>query len=170
MNRLSIGSVMVVLGAATLLAAQQDAESVDAPAGARSILEVKGDGVQIYVCTQTAQGLKWVFKAPDAKLLDAQGKVVGSHFAGPSWKLLDGGGVQGELIASRLAPDEGSVAWLLLRAKAGTAVGSLSSVSFIRRSETRGGAAGSSGCSSESDLGKLDRVPYLATYTFYSAQ
>jgi len=161
---------MVALGAVTLFAAHQDGPSVDAPAGARPILEVKGEGVQIYACTQTAQGLKWVFKAPEAKLLDAQGKVAGSHFAGPSWKLLNGGGVEGELMASRPSPDEGSVAWLLLRAKGGTAVGSLSSVAFIRRSKTRGGAAVSAGCEGDADLGKLERVPYEATYTFYSAQ
>ena len=161
---------MVAFGAVTSLVAQQGAAPVDAPAGARQILTVKGDGVQIYACMQTAQGLNWTLKAPDAQLLDAQGKVVGSHFAGPTWKLLDGGAVQGELIASRPSFDAGSVAWLLLRAKAGTAVGSLSTVDFIRRSETRGGSAGSAGCQNEADLGKLERIPYTATYTFYSAQ
>jgi hypothetical protein len=170
MNGRVLGWTMVVLGAAALLGAQQDGASIDAPAGARPILEVRGDGVQIYACAQTAQGLKWVFKAPEAKLLDGSGNVVGSHFAGPSWKFMDGGGVQGELIASRPSPDAGSVAWLLLRAKAGTAAGSFSKVAFIRRSQTHGGAAGSAGCQGESDLGKLDRVPYTATYTFYSAR
>jgi hypothetical protein len=150
--------------------AQQNAVSIDVPAGARRLLAVRGDGFQIYTCTRTSQGDKWVLKAPDAKLLNASGTVVGSHFAGPSWKLLDGGEVQGVLIASRPSPDAGSVAWLLLRAKPGTAAGSLASVSFIRRTNTHGGASGTAGCQADTDIGKSERVPYTASYTFYSAQ
>ena len=153
-----------------LLSAQQNAVSVDAPRGARPILTVKGDGFQIYTCTQTPQGEKWVLKAPDAKLLDASGNVVGSHFAGPSWKLSDGGEVQGELIASQPSSDPDSIPSLLLRAKPGTAAGSLASVAFIRRTDTHGGAAGTAGCRSDADAGKTERVAYTATYIFYSAQ
>jgi hypothetical protein len=159
-----------VLLAAVTLAAQQNTVSVDVPTGARTILEVKGVGFQIYTCTRTPQGLNWILKAPDARLLDSAGNVVGSHFAGPSWKLADGGEVQGELIASRPSPDPDSVAWLLLRAKPGTAAGSLASVAFIRRTNTHGGAAGTAGCQSEADIGGSERIPYTATYTFYSMQ
>ena len=169
MNTRAMGWATVLLAAITL-AAQQNGAPVDVPAGARPILEVKGDGFQIYTCTSTPQGQKWVFKAPDAKLLDSLGNVIGSHFAGPSWKLSDGGGVQGELIASRPSPDPDSVAWLLLRAKPGTATGSLASVAFIRRTNTHGGAAGTAGCQADADPGKSERIPYTATYTFYSAQ
>jgi Protein of unknown function (DUF3455) len=164
-----MGFGTVLLTAITLLA-QQSSISNDAPPGTRPILEVKGDGFQIYTCTSSAQGQKWMLKAPDAKLLDASGRVVGTHFAGPSWKLSDGGEVQGELIASRPSPDPDSVPWLLLRAKPGTATGSLASVAFIRRSNTHGGAAGTTGCQTDADTGKSERIPYTATYTFYSAQ
>jgi hypothetical protein len=148
------------------LNAQQVAGSVDPPAGARIVLEAKGEGVQMYAC----DGVEWVFKAPEAKLFDASGKVIGIHFAGPTWKLDDGGEVQGEVIASMPAADADSVAWLLLRAKPGTAAGSLASVDFIRRSATRGGAAPASGCQSSTDAGKTERVAYTATYTFYARQ
>jgi hypothetical protein len=148
------------------LQAQQPAGSVEPPAGSRVVLEAQGEGVQIYTC----DGTKWTLKAPDAKLLDASGKVIGSHFAGPTWKLDDGGQVQGELTASKPSPDEDSVAWLLLRAKPGTAEGSLASVDFIRRTQTHGGVAPASGCQGPSDAGKTQRVPYIATYTFYTEQ
>lgn len=148
------------------LNAQQIAGSVDPPAGARIVLETKGEGVQVYTC----DGIKWVFKAPAAKLLDASGKVIGTHFAGPTWKLTDGGQVQGEVIATKAALEADSVAWLLLRAKPGTAAGSLTSVDFIRRSATRGGAAPASGCQSSADAGKAARIDYTATYTFYARQ
>lgn len=165
----SLGCIAVLLAAISLLA-QQNAASVDAPSGARQMLQVKGDGYQIYTCTHTSQGQKWILKAPDAKLLDASGNVIGSHFAGPSWKLSDGGEVQGELIASHPSSDPDSVAWLLLRAKPGTATGSLAGVAFIRRTDTHGGAAGTAGCQTDADEGKSERIPYSATYTFYAAQ
>jgi hypothetical protein len=143
--------------------------SIDPPSGTAVVLQAKGDGVQIYACTDAPGGTKWVLKAPDAKLLDAAGNTIGSHFAGPTWKLVDGGQVQGELIASRPAPEAGAVAWLLLRAKAGTATGSLAEVALIRRTETHGGAAPTAGCAGAADEGKTVRVPYTATYTFYKA-
>jgi hypothetical protein len=161
--RLPIACLIVSLAT---LQAQQVAGSVDPPAGARIVLEAKGDGVQIYTC----DGSKWVFKAPEANLLDASGKVIGSHFAGPTWKLTDGGEVQGEVLASQPSPDAGSVAWLLLRAKPGTATGSLASVGFIRRSATHGGAAPTSGCENPADAAKTQRIAYTATYTFYARQ
>jgi hypothetical protein len=108
-----------------------------------------------------------VLKAPLAKLLDADGKTIGSHFAGPTWKLENGGQVQGELVASRPSPEAGAVAWLLLRAKTGTATGSLADVALIRRTETHGGVTPETGCASTADAGKTVRVPYTATYTFY---
>jgi hypothetical protein len=61
------------------------------------------------------------------------------------------------------------VAWLLLRAKAGTATGALADVAFIRRTETHGGAAPASGCDSTQDADKNIQVHYTANYTFYSA-
>jgi hypothetical protein len=150
------------------LNAQQIAPSTDPPPSARVVLEAKGDGVQIYTCSTAPDGLKWVFKAPDAKLLDASGKVIGSHFAGPTWKLTDGGEIQGELIASKPAPAADSVPWLLLHAKPGTAVGSMAGVEFIRRTATHGGVAPASGCGSSADAGKTQEAAYTATYTFYT--
>jgi len=150
------------------LPAQQTVSPIDPPAGARTVLQTKGDGVQIYVCSSANDAFKWTLKAPDAKLIDASGKIVGSHFAGPAWKLLDGSQVQGKLMAARPAPEADSVAWLLLRAKADTATGSLAGVAFIGRTETHGGVAPQSGCQASTDAGKTVRVHYTATYTFYA--
>ncbi len=151
-----------------ILAAQQPGGSIDVPAGSRIVLQAKGDGVQIYTCSVKQDAAKWILKAPDAKLLDSTGKTIGSHFAGPTWKLEDGSQVQGELIASQPAPDANSVAWLLLRAKSGTAQGTLGNVALIRRTETHGGVAAQPGCENAGDAGKTIRVPYTATYTFYA--
>jgi hypothetical protein len=155
-----------LIAAALTMNAQQTAWSIDPPTGAHVVLEAHGKGVQIYTC----DGTKWLLKAPDAKLLDASGKVIGSHSAGPTWTLADGGHVQGELIASKPSPEANSIPWLLLRAKAGSATGSLATVAYIRRTETQGGVAPTSGCQSAAEAGKTAQVPYTATYTFYSQQ
>jgi hypothetical protein len=168
--RILAASLILSMISIPALQAQQPAVSIDLPAGARAVLQARGDGVQIYTCTSAPSGAKWALTAPDAKLIDESGKVIGRHFAGPTWKLDDGGSqVQGELIANRPAPDAGSIPWLLLRAKAGTATGTLANVALIRRTETHGGVAPKSGCQSSQDAGKTVQVPYTANYSFYSA-
>jgi hypothetical protein len=152
------------------LAAQQPSGSVDVPAGARVVLKAKGEGVQIYVCTAAGGASKWTLQGPDAKLLDVAGKQIGTHFAGPTWKLDDGSQVQGQLMASQPSPDAASVAWLLLRAKPGSPTGQLAAVAYIRRTDTHGGMPDADACQGQSDGGKTVRVPYSATCTFYAAQ
>jgi hypothetical protein len=166
--RVLAASLIALAVSITALHAQQPSGSIDLPAGVRAVLQAKGDGVQIYICTAGNEGPRWVLKAPDAKLLDAAGNIIGSHSAGPTWRLEDGSQVQGELIASQPAPQANSVAWLLLRAKDGTASGALANVAFIRRTETHGGVATVSSCANSHDVGDTARIPYTATYTLYA--
>lgn len=124
------------------------------------VLQAKGDGVQIYGCTDG----KWALKGPDARLLDALNRVIGKHFAGPAWQLNDGSVVKGALVSSKPAPDGVSAAWLLLKAVPGSGSGKFATVAFIRRTETHGGAAPARACA----VSDVERVPYTATYTFYA--
>src|SRR6266567_7221394 len=164
-------SGMNLIGLAVMaLLSQQPSPSIEVPERTEVVLQAKGDGVQIYICTDAPGGTKWTLKGPDAKLLDASGHVIGTHFAGPTWKLNDGGQVQGELIASKPAPEAGSVPWLLLRAKPGTATGSLAAIAFIRRTETHGGVAPGPGCQSAQDVSKTMAIPYTASYAFYAGK
>jgi hypothetical protein len=150
---------------AAFSAGAQDATSP--PAGEHAVLTVEGRGVQIYAC----QAGKWVFVAPAARLFDASGAEVGTHGDGPVWHIEDGSSVYGEVIAKEPSRDAESVPWLLLKAVRSTGAGKLAGVEFIRRSDTKGGAAPGSGTSgSGCDTGALKRVPYEATYTFYSAK
>jgi hypothetical protein len=101
--------------------------------------------------------------------LDAAGKEIGTHGAGPIWKSADGSLVKGQLVASNKAPEAGDIPWLLLKSSGHEGDGVLSKVEYIRRSETHGGVAPSSGC----DSGHLDataRTAYSATYTFYASK
>lgn len=152
------------------LGAQQPGASIAVPTGARAVLEARGTGVQIYACKDTGGAIGWALTGPEARLLDASGKAIGKHFAGPTWELTDGSTVQGAPVASQASPEANSVAWLLLRAKTGSATGRLRDIAFIRRTETHGGVADPSACRSAGDVGKSLRVPYSATYTFYAAK
>ena len=144
-----------------LLQGKQPSSSVEAPAGTELLFEATGEGSQVYTCTDR----HWVLKAPDAKLLDQQGQVIGTHFAGPTWRLLDGSEVKGKAIATRPAGDASSVPWLLVQAVPGSASGKLANVLYIRRTETHGGAAPAKAC----DSGE-ERVPYTAKYSFYTGK
>jgi hypothetical protein len=158
------------LGLAAIAAgAGGQTSSIDVPSGARMILEARGSGVQIYRCTAAGNGFQWTLEGPDAKLLDDDGNQIGTHTAGPTWKLRDGSEVQGMVVASQMAAQAGVVPWLLLRAKPGTGTGRLADVAYIRRTETEGGEADASACRASADVGKTTRVPYLAKYTFYEA-
>ena len=76
-------------------------------------------GVQIYECRarKDGGGHEWAFVAPDADLLDAQGKTIGRHGAGPYWQATDGSRVVGTVKARAEAPESGSIPWLLLTTK-----------------------------------------------------
>jgi Protein of unknown function (DUF3455) len=170
---------------------QEVGSPISVPYPAHAVMRLRGEGVQIYACrledltvsisaatmpggksqheeNPNSKAFQWVLLGPDAKLLDADRKQVGTHSAGPMWKLDDGSTVQGELMGAQPSPEAGSVAWLLLRAKAGSASGQFAKVAYIRRTDTHGGSPDKEACRSESDAGKTVRVPYTATYTFYS--
>jgi hypothetical protein len=132
------------------------------------ILTVTGKGVQIYICQQAAAGPQWTLQAPEATLIDASGKPVGTHGAGPIWKSNDGSSVKGEVLQKSASPEATSIPWLLLKAVGPSGSGIMTRVEFIRRSDTYGGASPATGCDAQ-HLNAISRVPYTATYTFYSA-
>ena len=145
-----------------------DQTGVTPPQGSAPLLEVVADGVQIYTCEAKGGVFQWTFTAPEANLFDKQGRHVGTHFAGPTWKIEDGSEVVGEVVAKSDAPEPGAIQWLLLRAKSHQGSGALSTVAYIRRTETKGGLAPSTGCDA-SHKSQQARMRYSATYQFLSA-
>lgn len=152
---------ILLFAASIALFVQQAGQSIEPPPGARLVLDAKGEGAQVYTCTNS----QWVLKAPDAKLLDATGQVIGAHFAGPTWRLNDSSEVKGKMIASQPAPDGKSIPWLLVGAVPGSGSGKFADVTYIRRTETSGGAAPKEACTS----GELP-VQYAAKYSFYASK
>jgi hypothetical protein len=163
--KLLAGVLMMSLLTGGAVAAQTDPTT--APAGVNVLLRLNGVGVQIYACKSGAAGPAWTFVAPQAKLMDGATEV-GTHSAGPTWTLKDGGSVKGEVIGTKPSPEADSIPWLLLKAAGTGGSGGLSEVKYIRRSDTSGGKAPATGCDA-GHLGATSEVPYRAIYTFYGA-
>jgi len=158
-----IAGVLLILGIGPALA---DQAAVAPPAGAPLLVETQADGVQVYACDAKDNGPEWVFKAPEANLFDAKGRQIGIHFSGPGWKLADGSAVTGAVSAKADAPVPGAIPWLLLEVKTHEGSGSLAAATTIRRFDTKGGAAPTTGCDA-SHLGEQARMRYSATYQFF---
>jgi len=190
MTKLSIRSYLVMLMLAVLggCSAADDASSVEVsgaaealshaapevpavlavPAGNRLAFFLDAEGLQIYECRTSAtapSGYAWTLLAPDADLFKPNGRIAGTHYAGPTWEYLDGSTVVGARVASYVA-DPASIPWLLLSAASHAGTGKMSKVSFIHRLETAGGLAPSTGCDAD-HLGAQSSIAYTATYYFY---
>ena len=126
--------------------------------------------MQIYVCqAASAEKTAWLLKAPEADLTDATGKKVIHHFAGPTWKHIDGSEVTGKVVAKQDAPKPTAIPWLLLSAATHTGDGVMARVTTIQRVLTEGGLSPKPEDCNESANGKEQRSPYTADYYFYAA-
>ena len=183
MYGLQMRSRTISMAASTLLTTMVAAHAVAAagtdeipdglrpPAGQVLALAAHANGVQIYECKaakDNAAQFSWTLKAPEADLKDLSGKLVGKHYAGPTWEASDGSKVMGEVVAKRDAPLASAIPWLLLRAKSTSGSGIFSAIASIQRLQTIGGIPPADGCDG-SQSGKESRVPYSAVYRFYKA-
>lgn len=147
------------IGLASALAVAQTAPSLNV-VGDVALLSLAARGVQVYECRATSDGaLGWTFKEPRAALF-ADGKQVGTHFAGPSWELQDGSRIVGKVVASAPAPSPEDIPWLRLTVSSSSGQGSLSEAQAVQRINTHGGVL-SGVCS---NAGVLSEVPYTADY------
>ena len=141
------------------------------PAGQSIFLKALASGVQIYECTSKPDQpptFEWVFRAPEAALVDRSGRSIGKHYAGPTWESVDGSTVVGEVKSRDPGPIPSSIPWLLLTVESTTGTGVFSQTKSIQRLQTVGGIAPSEPCTS-ANFKQVARVPYTATYYFYRA-
>ena len=141
------------------------------PASAHLSLTAQGYGFQIYRCTaQPDRTFKWIFDSPEATLFDpATHQVVGKHGAGPTWHWNDGSEITGKVLQTVPSTDAAAIPWGLLEVHSAGGAGALANIAYVRRSDTQAGAAPARGCDAEHNNNTL-RVPYKATYTFYTAK
>jgi len=164
--------LLALLFAVTMSAGADEAQDKNAsslpaalktPVGNRLELSVRAEGAQVY--TWNASSATWGTSTPHA-VLYANGKVVGIHFAGPTWQSADGSKVAGKKIAG-VTVNADAIPWLLLQATSASGPGLFANVTYIQRLDTRGGLAPAS-------PGKFDGqqilAPYVAEYLFYVAE
>ena len=136
------------------------------PRGDVLLVRAFARGVQIYECVDRDSSLRWVLKGPEAELFDEQGRVLGKHYAGPTWESNDGSKVVGRVVASEDSSDPSAIPHLLLKGELQQGSGVFAKVRSVQRLQTVGGRAPRDGCSAAQRMREA-RVPYTATYYFY---
>jgi Protein of unknown function (DUF3455) len=183
-------AMVSVLGGCSVSASQPEESvgeaqallSIDAcPAGVPATLappaseslksKVSALGVQIYICNATLAGTyAWTFLAPQANLFNDDGRLIGTHFIGPTWQGNDGSSVVGSKVAAA-GVEASAVPWLLLKAVShATEEGRFSDVTSVQRLSTVGGIAPTDPCDATHNLGTVVQVPYSADYFFYETK
>lgn len=147
-------------------------ETIRAPTNERLAHTAHAKGVQIYQCLalkdDPSKG-EWAFQGPDTELFSnaALSDPIGKLTAGPTWEASDGSTVTGAIKGASPAPDPASVRWLLYAAASTAGSGLFSNVSSIQRVDTVGGRPPPGHCS-KNQLQATIRVPYTATFHFYT--
>ena len=118
----------------------------------------------------SCNGQAWSFVAPRANLYGDNGKLIITHFGGPTWQATDGSKVVGRLEAN-ITVDATAIPWLRLAA-ASTAAGpdgdQLAHTTYIQRIATTGGLAPSATECNATTAGTVAEVPYTADYYFWT--
>ena len=136
-------------------------DAIAAP-GATVVLTVHAEGAQVYECKAGTDGrLTWAFREPIATLM-ADGKTVGSHYAGPNWEHSDGSAVVGKAIGNAPGATASDIPWLKLEVVSKRGSGVLSSVTTVQRINTKGGNL-EGACD---NAGTYRSAPYSADYVF----
>jgi hypothetical protein len=156
----TVAALVLLTGCAV---AQEMPAKLVPPEGGTLLGKYAAKGVQIYVCRVRGAAKEWDFKAPEAELVDAQGKPFAKHYAGPSWEAPDGSKIVGKALASEPAPNAGAIPWLLLSTES-SGSGVLAGVRFVQRVNTSGGVGPTGACPT---VGTEQRIDYTADYIFY---
>lgn len=164
-------ALVLAIAAAQGVAPPEVSEKLKVSPGEKVFLHAHAKGVQIYAC-QAGEDKKyaWVLKAPKAELFDEQGKLIGDHFAGPTWKLKDGSEVTGKAIGKQDAPKSGAIPWLLVNVTGHQGKGALDHATTIQRVNTEGGAPPAADSCDETKGGIERQSAYSADYFFYAPQ
>jgi uncharacterized protein DUF3455 len=141
-------------------------------AGNKVFLVGHAEGVQIYRCIVTANGPGWSAATPRADVFGDNGKLIMTHFGGPTWQAKDGSRVVAQRVDG-VTVDSSAIPWLLLStvsATPGPDGDRLAGTTFIQRVATTGGLMPAAGECNAATVGTVVEVPYTADYYFWKAQ
>jgi Protein of unknown function (DUF3455) len=121
-------------------------------------------GVQIYTCN----GSTWSSAVPRANLYDDYGKLIITHFRGPTWRATDGSQAVGTVV-DKVNLDDTAIDWVLLSTTTtpGLDGDRLVDTTFIQRIHTAGGHTPPAADCNAATAGKVVEVPYTADYVFW---
>jgi hypothetical protein len=139
---------------------------IKVPGDRVAALALSAHGVQIFRCEKRDSEFIWIFRQPDAQLLDAAGKVVGRHGANFSFEHVDGSRLVSTIVAYDEAPNATDLRWLLLSTRS-FGSGSFEGVTHAQRVNTRGGLPPPKCDAARAN--QLLRVDFSADFVFYRA-
>lgn len=121
-------------------------------------------GVQIYTCN----GSTWSSAVPRANLYDDNGKLIITHFRGPTWQAVDGSQAVGTVV-DKVDVDLTAIPWVLLSTTTtpGPDGDRLVDTTFIQRINTTGGHTPPTADCNAATAGTVVEVPYTADYVFW---
>lgn len=137
---------------------------IKTPDAVEPVLRLQGRGVQVFRCEARGSGYTWVYRLPEADLVDASGKALVRHGANFSFEHADGSRLLGTVVAFDDPPDPRNLRWLLLSTRS-FGDGVLSGITFVQRVDTIGGMP-----PPRCDAGqqsRLLRVDFSADFVFY---
>jgi hypothetical protein len=121
-------------------------------------------GVQIYTCNGSA----WSSAVPRANLYDDNGKLIITHFRGPTWQAKDGSQAVGTVV-DKVTPDLSAIPWVLLSTTTtpGPDGDRLVDTTFIQRINTTAGLTPPAADCNAATAGTVVESPYTADYYFW---
>lgn len=137
---------------------------IKVPDTVEPVLRLQARGVQVFRCEPRSSGHAWVFRLPEADLVDAGGKAVIRHGANFSFEHADGSRLLGTVVDFDEAPDSNDLRWLLLSARS-FGQGVLTGVNYVQRVNTIGGMPPAR-CEA-AQQNRLLRVDFSADFVFY---
>jgi hypothetical protein len=137
---------------------------IKAPDTVQPVLKLQGRGVQVFRCEPRGSGFSWVFRLPEAELVDAAGKQLVRHGANFSFEHADGSRLLGTVVDFDEAPDSKNLRWLLLSTRS-FGQGELTNVLYVQRVNTNGGMPPAR-CEA-AQQNRLLRVDFSADFVFY---
>jgi hypothetical protein len=138
---------------------------IKVPDDREAVLKLAARGAQVFRCEkQDGRSAAWVFRQPDADLVDETGKAVGKHGANFSFEHADGSRLVATIVAYDEAPRPTDLRWLLLTTRS-FGSGILEGVTHVQRINTAGGMPPAN-CD-PGQVGKLLRVDFTSEFVFY---
>lgn len=149
----------------TPIPSEMPQEGVTPPADARKSMVIWGSGVQIFVCAQDQAGRWWQFLRPDVSLR-VNGRELVNQGGSFTFTAADGSRLNAHIVANEKTDTTGrTMADVRFATQAAGRKGMLTGTKWVTRTKAKGGMPLT--LCSPSEVGKVQRIPFQALYTFY---